>query len=159
MAEIKGLPGLPLWLHGLDAPDVLLPFPPPPFAGTTDVVPITTVEALVEEERQMRNCCGGGDFIRMVCRRSVFFFQVLAPERCTAMVEHLRCDGKDYGWRITELRAYDNAIPRRATLQVVTDALGVPAAPTWHPDAAWWMEHRGLACVPCQLVAANGLCS
>jgi hypothetical protein len=73
---------------------------------------------------------------------------VLAPERCTAMVEHLRCEGKDYGWRITELRAYDNAIPRRATLQAVTDALGVPAAPSWHPDGAWWMEHRGLACVP-----------
>jgi|GEM_PF-5887836 len=148
LAEIKALSGLPSWLHGLDAPDVLFPFPPPPFAGTTDVVPITTAEALVEEERQMRNCCGSGDFIRIVGRRSAFFYRVLAPERCTAMVEHLRCEGKDYGWRITELRAYDNAIPRRATLQAVTDALGVPAAPTWHPDQAWWMEHRGLACVP-----------
>ena len=84
----------------------------------------------------------------MVGRRSAFFYRVLAPERCTAMVEHLRFEGKDYGWRITELRAYDNAIPRRATLQAVTDALGVPAAPAWHPDGAWWMEHRGLACVP-----------
>ena len=147
-AEIKALPGLPLWLHGLAAPSVLIPFPPPPFAGSTDVVPITTAEALIEEETRMHNCCGGGDFIRMVGRRSVFFYRVLAPERCTAMVEHLRCEGKDYGWRITELRAYDNAIPRRATLQAVTDALGVPAAPAWYPDEAWWMEHRGLACVP-----------
>jgi hypothetical protein len=148
VAEIKALPGLPLWLQGLDAPTVLLPFPPPPFAGTTEVVPITTAEALIEEETQMHNCCGGGDFIRMVGRRSAFFYRVLAPERCTAMVEHLRCEGKDYGWRIAELRAYDNAIPRRATLQAVTNAIGVPSAPTWHPDHAWWMEHRGLACVP-----------
>jgi hypothetical protein len=148
VAEIKGLPGLPLWLHGLDAPDVLLPFPSPPVAGTPDVVPITSAEALVEEAARMRNCCGDEAFIRMVGRRSAFFYRVLVPERCTAMVEHLRFEGKDYGWRITELRAYDNAIPRRATLQAVTDALGVPAAPSWHPDGAWWMEHRGLACVP-----------
>jgi hypothetical protein len=121
VAEIKGLPGLPLWLHGLDAPTVLHPFPAPPFAGTTDVVPITTAVALIEEETRMHNCCGSGDFIRMVGRRSVFFYRVLAPERCTAMVEHLRCEGKDYGWRITELRAYDNAIPRRATVQAVTE--------------------------------------
>lgn len=148
VAEIKALPGLPIWLHGLDTPDVLLPFPSPPFTGTPDVVPITTAEALIEEASRMRICCGGGGYIPMVTCRRVYFYQVLAPERCTAMVEHLRCDGKDYGWRITELRAYDNAIPRRATLQAVTDALSVPAAPTWHPDQAWWMEHRGLACVP-----------
>ena len=148
VAEIEALPGLPLWLQGSDAPTVLVPFPPPPFAGTTDVVPITTAEALMEEATKMRNCSGGGNFIRMVSRRSVFFYQVLAPERCTAMVERLRWEGKDYGWRITELRAYDDAIPRRATLQAVSDALGVPAAPSWHPHEAWWMEHRGLACVP-----------
>ena len=102
----------------------------------------------MEEATKMRNCSGGGNFIRMVSRRSVFFYQVLAPERCTAMVERLRWEGKDYGWRITELRAYDDAIPRRATLQAVSDALGVPAAPSWHPHEAWWMEHRELACVP-----------
>lgn len=148
VAEIKALPGLPIWLQGLDAPDVLLPFPLPPFAGTPDVVPITTAEALLEEASRMSHCGGGGGYIPMVNCRRVYFYQVLVPERCTAMVEHLRCDGKDYGWRITEMRAYDNAIPRRATLQAVTDALGVPAAPSWHPNHAWWMEHRGLACVP-----------
>ena len=146
--ELKSLPGLPACLQDHEFTVPRLDFPPPPFPGTAEVVPITTAEALAQEGQDQKNCAGAYDHVQRVSWRKAYFYRVLAPERCTVMIELRPGKPGRPTWQITELRAYNNAIPLRATMQAVADALQMPAAPAWHPERAWWLERRGLAWVP-----------
>jgi hypothetical protein len=123
-------------------------FPAPPFSGTPEIVPITSPESLITEGRQMRNCSGAEMHLDMVRKGLAYFFRVYAPKRCTLMVEPQHGEDKNHGWKITELRTFDNGVPGLFALQTVTDALGIPAAPVWIRGECWWAEQRDFACVP-----------
>ena len=146
--ELKGLARLPVHLQDNDAAVPPINFPAPPFPGTADVVPITTATALVQEGKEQKNCAGNFTYVSRIIRRQAYFYRVLTPERCTALIERSSKKAGKPAWHITELRAYNNAIPSRATVQAVADALQTPAAPAWHPAGCWWADQGGFTFVP-----------
>ncbi len=146
--ELEKQRHLPVRFAAADAPPDLRPFPPPPLPGTSDVVPITTAAELQAEGQSQQNCAGASGHSRMIQAGHAYFYRVLAPERSTAMIENYTKLGDRDGWTIVELRAFADALPRRTTLQSVTNALGVPAQPVWHPRDAWWCAHPEYACLP-----------
>lgn len=122
-------------------------FPPPPFRGTPDIVPITSTDSLLTEGDQMRNCAGSLPHQSEVRCGDAYFYRVYRPQRCTLKLEKSRTSrGKE--WLITEIRTLDNGEPGLGTLQAVCDALGVPANPVWHPIDCVWSPRKDYACVP-----------
>lgn len=59
-------------------------FPPPPYAGTRDIVPIVTPVELYNEGVQQYHCCFV--FAKDVARGDFFFYRVLKPVRATLLV-------------------------------------------------------------------------
>jgi hypothetical protein len=64
------------------------------------------------------------------------------------MIEKSANFKRDKQWVITELRAYDNAMPARSTVQTVVDRLKLPAQPSWHPKDALFCVNQNCAFTP-----------
>lgn len=84
------------------------PFPPPPFPGTENLVPITTADDLLEEGRRQRNCVGA--YAGRVRRGRCYIYRLLAPKRATVEIV-LRKNG----WRLGEIKAAENQPVRPST--------------------------------------------
>jgi hypothetical protein len=56
-------------------------FPAPPLPGDADIIPITTINDLQEEGKEMHNCAGS--YVEMIMRRESYVYRVLRPERAT----------------------------------------------------------------------------
>jgi hypothetical protein len=76
-------------------------FPPPPFPGTEDLLPLTTAEALFEEGINQRNCVAA--YASRVRRGRCYIYRVLAPERAT-----LSLVLRKGAWLFGELAAHSN---------------------------------------------------
>lgn len=85
---------------------------PPPFAGTGDIVPLSSEQLMIEEGELMAHCVGS---LRGWAVHGGFaFYRVLAPERATLSIGR-----QDEGWEIVELRLARNQEPAAATWQAV----------------------------------------
>jgi hypothetical protein len=147
-AELDSLPTLPNRLRDFEAPPRPERFPLPPVAGTTEIIPITSYEELIEEGSLLQNCAGDPTHVHWVLMGLSYFYRVTAPERCTVEIQQVSVDGGAQRWIIAEMRTWRDALPRRTTLRATTDALGLPAAPHWHPEDCWWSDDRRYVCVP-----------
>ena len=77
-------------------------FPRPPLRGTADIVPIGTVEDLIEEGRTQNNCVA--TYAERIQARHTFIYRVLKPERATLSIVR----GPDGDWQIGELKGQGN---------------------------------------------------
>lgn len=94
-----------------------LTFPPPPLPGGQDIVPITTMEELLEEGRLMHHCVGS--YAGAVRDGISYIYKVLHPERATLEIK------KTFqGWRLAQLRCRYNGHPDEHTVQTVNDWFG-----------------------------------
>jgi hypothetical protein len=91
-----------LWSRDRRASVATYRFPKPPVPGTTEIVPLTTASALVEEGEHQRNCVGS--YGRYVERGKTYIYRVLKPSRATLAIVR----GPDGQWQRGELLAADN---------------------------------------------------
>ncbi len=63
-------------------------FPAPPFAGTPEIIPITTPAELCQEGVDMHHCAGA--HVMSVARKSEYVYRVLSPVRATLSVHLVR---------------------------------------------------------------------
>ncbi len=77
-------------------------FPRPPLRGTGSIVPICTIEELIEEGRGQNNCVA--TYAERIQARSTFIYRVLKPERATLSI----VKGFDGDWQISELQQRGN---------------------------------------------------
>jgi hypothetical protein len=67
--------------HARRAAEEAIPFPPPPFPGTADILPLTTAADLVQEGEEMRHCVAiYGPRVRA---GECYVYRVLRPTRAT----------------------------------------------------------------------------
>ena len=149
--ELRGLLDLPKSFGG-NGPVLLdRPFPCPPVPGTLAIIPIISSEELIIEATIQKNCASLDTYPQKIIDGTTYFYKVIGTnglERCTARIEqsaNFKCDKQ---WVITELRAYDNAIPSRLTVQAVVDSLGLPAQLEWHPNDAVFCINQNYAFAP-----------
>ena len=76
--------------------------PHPPLRGTKNIVPILTVEDLVQEGMEQDNCVA--TYLERVRKRTTFVYRVLRPERATLSIVR----GNDGDWQISELESRSN---------------------------------------------------
>ena len=89
------------------------PFPPPPLPGTDSIVPIVSVQELIEEGRKQANCVGSYD--SRVKDGKYYVYQVLSPQRATLAI----VQSADSNWRIDELKTRGNNPASKETLGAV----------------------------------------
>lgn len=87
-------------------------FPPPPVAGTDYIMPILTLEDLIAEGREQRNCVVS--LASRIRSGSTALYRVLAPERCTLSL--VQSGGT---WTIGQLEASCNRAPSRGTRDAI----------------------------------------
>lgn len=92
--------------------------PPPPQRGNSDIKPILTVAALIEEGAAQNNCVA--TYAERIRRRTTFIYRVLRPERATLSI----VKGDDGDWRIGELESRGNTKVSAITRQSVESWLG-----------------------------------
>ena len=80
-----------------------LHFPPPPYAGTTNIVPISTPTELHSEGSQQHHCCFS--FVKKVARGGLYFYRVFHPVRATLLIKR-----KANRWIFQEIRRADNEL-------------------------------------------------
>ena len=93
-----------------------LEFPPPPIDGTSDIVPVTTLQMLYEEGTAQRNCAVSR--AHEVAKGRAYVYRVLSPERAT-----LQLDRSGRHWCLGEIKAAGNAPVRNETMDAVADWL------------------------------------
>jgi hypothetical protein len=76
--------------------------PHPPLRGTKNIVPILTVEDLVQEGKEQDNCVA--TYLERIRKRTTFVYRVLRPERATLSIVR----GNDGDWQISELESRSN---------------------------------------------------
>ena len=113
----------------LSAPEKSEWFPPPPRAGTAQIVPLDQPGLLAEEGRSQHHCAA--IYRSEVEEGNLYFYRVLKPERATLCVAKT-----DTGWAIQELKAACNAEVANATRKAVEAWLtGAEKAPdSNHPS-------------------------
>jgi hypothetical protein len=113
----------------LSAPEKSEWFPPPPRAGTAQIVPLDQPGLLAEEGHSQHHCAA--IYRSAVEEGNLYFYRVLKPERATLCVAKT-----DSGWAIQELKAACNAEVANATRKAVEAWLtGAEKAPdSNHPS-------------------------
>jgi PcfJ-like protein len=107
----------------LSAPEKSEWFPPPPRAGTAQIVPLDQPGLLAEEGRSQHHCAA--IYRSAVEEGNLYFYRVLKPERATLCVAKTGS-----GWAIQELKAACNAEVANATQKAVEAWLtGVEKSP------------------------------
>lgn len=107
----------------VSAPEKVEWFPPPPRAGTAQIVPLNQPCLLAEEGRSQHHCAA--IYRSAVEEGNLYFYRVLKPERATLCVAKTGS-----GWAIQELKAACNAEVANATRKAVEAWLtGVEKSP------------------------------
>ena len=97
----------------LKVPQKIGPLPPPPFRGTTNIVPILSVDELLKEGKLQDNCVA--TYAERIRKRTTFIFRILKPERATLSL----VKGNDGAWTIGELECRGNASVSTTTRRIV----------------------------------------
>jgi hypothetical protein len=58
--------------------------PPPPVPGTSDIIPITTIEGIIREGKKQHNCVA--NYLDDVMAGKLYIYRVLRPERATLSI-------------------------------------------------------------------------
>jgi len=90
-------------------------FPEPPYAGTADIQPITTLHALLDEGIQMRHCVAS--YRDLITSGEYYVYRVLSPVRATLGVVWRRSR-----WRIDQLQGFANTVVPRHDREAVINA-------------------------------------
>jgi len=113
--------------------------PPPPFPGTPDLVPLTTLREVRQEGREQGNCCGGLGIDGFSRARCWYVYRLERPERATVLLER---KNESAPWVIQDIRTLYDGIPRFSTVRLVVRLLGVPAQPRWLDEVPVWSDGR-----------------
>jgi hypothetical protein len=88
------------------------PFPAPPLPGNGNIEPLTSVDALIDEGIEQKNCAG--DYGRRVIFGALYLYRVMLPDRATLSIQAV--SGR---WRIDQLRSKCNGPVKDRTRQIV----------------------------------------
>ena len=86
--------------------------PAAPVSGTSTIVPLSTIQDLIEEGRAQHNCVAS--YASKARRGKVACYRVLEPERCT-----LALVPRSGGWEVSELKLAGNRVSSLATRRTV----------------------------------------
>lgn len=89
-------------------------YPKPPLPGNDVVVALDSWAALVEEGKTMRHCVSG--YGRHVGERSLFIYQVLAPQRLTMALKR-----SGTLWQVSEVRGHCNSAASEEAMAVIKE--------------------------------------
>lgn len=87
-------------------------FPPPPFPGNDDIVPISNEADLKMESTRQNNCVQS--YAPKIATSGPYIYRVLSPERATLAIAKTR-----RGWVIEQIKASRNRDVRPGTLETV----------------------------------------
>ncbi len=107
-----------------------LTFPPPPYKGTTTIVPLTRPEELLCEGMEMKHCAA--IYAKRVAMGECYLYQVLEPVRATL---EIRCTRHEE-WILQQLRRKGNdPVSQHATACILDALFSSPRARRQlHPD-------------------------
>ncbi len=89
-------------------------FPPPPFPGNDEVVPLESWEALLDEGEAMRHCVSG--YGKVVGQQTVFIYKVLKPQRLT-----MALNKTGHRWLVSEVRGVCNSAATEEAMNVIKE--------------------------------------
>ena len=92
-------------------------FPPPPFPQTGNLVPLTSVDDMIKESREMNNCLD--TLIGSVLEGHTYFYSWNGPERATVMLGIV----PDFGWMPSEALGLSNRPVGPFTERKIRDAV------------------------------------
>lgn len=67
---------------------------PPPISGTDQIIPITSVDALLDEGKLMQHCVAS--YIGDVLKKKSYIYMMVAPERATIAINPDTYELQDY---------------------------------------------------------------
>lgn len=89
------------------------PLPPPPLAGTLEIVPLSTPQEVHQEGVEQKNCVAS--YLDKVRRGHTYIYRVLAPQRATAEI----AEQPPGCWRLVQLAGFKNRPVSQITWQAV----------------------------------------
>jgi len=124
-------------LNALTEALATLPFPPPPWAGTGQVRPLASLEAMKRAGTALKNCLGSDDAVDLtvrVVRRRNYFYEWLGDE--PGLLQFT--EASPLGWYLEEGRGRDNTKLSTATWTAIERALA-----SWPDLAPVWIDGDG----------------
>jgi hypothetical protein len=101
--------------------------PEPPFPGTKDIQPVTTVYDLLMEGTGMHHCVGS--YLDAIRRGDSYIYKVFSPNRATVELGH----DKNRQWILRQIKGYCNRDPGMPTVTNVQ---------AWLKNAAYPVQFR-----------------
>jgi hypothetical protein len=102
------------------------PLPPPPYLGTSEIIPLTTPQDFYEEGAVQQSCVAS--YLDKVRRGHTFIYRVVVPQRATAEIaEH-----QPGCWHLVQLAGFKNRPVSTATREAVESWL---AASPYQPGS------------------------
>ncbi len=89
------------------------PLPPPPFPGTSEIIPLSTPQEVQQEGVEQTSCVAS--YLDKVRRGHTYIYRVLAPQRATAEI----AEQQRGHWRLVQLAGFRNRPVLKATWQAV----------------------------------------
>ena len=93
------------------------PLPPPPFPGTSEIIPLSTPQEVHQEGVEQRSCVAA--YLDKVRRGHTFIYRVLAPQRATAEI----AEQQPGRWHLVQLAGFKNRSVSKATSQALDEWL------------------------------------
>lgn len=89
------------------------PLPPPPFSGTSEIIPLSAPQEVHQEGLEQKSCVA--TYLEKVRSGHAYLYRVLAPQRATAEIaaQQPGC------WRLVQLAGYKNHPVSKATWEAV----------------------------------------
>ena len=107
-------------------------FPPPPFEGTAEIVPIESCEALAAEGRTMNHCIGNGVWTTLARMRLGYGYHVsVNGEEATVWLMQKR--GSSFEFTVDQIQGSGNTRPSEGLQRTVR---------TWVRNHSNWAAHR-----------------
>lgn len=89
------------------------PLPPPPFPGTSEIIPLSAPQEVHQEGLEQKSCVAS--YLGKVRRGHTFIYRVLAPQRATAEIS----EQSPGCWRLVQLAGFKNRPLSQTTWQAV----------------------------------------
>jgi hypothetical protein len=95
-------------------------FPEPPYPGTRAIQPICTVEELIQEAREQKNCCGF--YGERICRGDYYLYRAETPLRVTIGIQ--RQNDKNGRWQVDQIfQAENEPVPPEVAIRLAWELL------------------------------------
>lgn len=80
-------------------------FPDPPIPGTPDIVPIDSLDEMIDEGNSMRNCVASPSYLTAIRGKRLYLYSVREPVRCTLSIAWV---AESNQWSVDQLRSVCN---------------------------------------------------